>query len=106
MSVCLWIPMLYLIDNFMLHILDKLIKVLLQEREINMGLVLTSALLMLMNVFVYLKAPVLSNFIVQGMNVSASHLKERTKHYTKKAAQTAIDAKTGGASKGVRTLIQ
>ncbi len=106
MSVCLWIPMLYLIDNFMLHILDKLINELLYEGEANLGLVLTSGLLMLMNVFVYLKAPALSNFIVQGVNVSASQLKERTKHYVKKAAQTAVDAKTGGATKGVRTLIQ
>ncbi|WP_176712451.1 hypothetical protein, partial [Allomuricauda sp. CP2A] len=106
MSVCLWIPMLYLIDNFMLKILDNLIQTLLYDGEANLGLVLTSALLMLMNVFVYLKAPVLSNFIVQGMNVSASQLKDRTKHYAKKAAQTAVDAKTGGATKGVRTLIQ
>ena len=106
MSVCLWIPMLYLIDNFMLHVLDKLISNLLQGQEVDLGLVLTSALLMIMNVFVYLKAPVLSNFIVQGMNVSANHLKDKTKHYAKKAAQTAVDAKTGGATKGVRTLIQ
>ncbi|PIB31445.1 hypothetical protein [Maribacter sp. 4G9] len=106
MSVCLWIPMLYLIDNFMLHVLDKLISSLLQGGEVNLGLVLTSALLILMNVFVYLKAPVLSNFIVQGINVSANQLKDRTKHYAKKAAQTAIDVKTGGATKGVRTLVQ
>ena len=106
MSVCLWIPMLYLIDNFMLNILDKLIGSILQGEEINLGLVLTSGLLIFMNVFMYFKAPILSNFIVQGMNVSAGHLKERTKHYTKKAAQTAVDAKTGGTTKGVRTLIQ
>ena len=106
MSVCLWIPMLYLIDNFMLHIMNKLIESLLIEREVNLGLVLTSALLMLMNIFVYLKAPVLSNFIVQGMNISASQLKDSTKHYAKKAAQTAVDVKTGGTTKGVRTLIQ
>ncbi len=106
MSVCLWIPMLYLIDNFMLHVLDKLITSLLSTEEANLGLVLTSGLLMLMNVFVYLKAPNLANFIVQGMNISANHLKERTKHYVKKVAQTTVDAKTGGATKGVRTLIQ
>lgn len=106
MSVCLWIPMLYLIDNFMLNIMDKLIESLLYGGEANLGLVLTSALLILMNVFVYLKAPVLSNFVVQGMTVSAGHLKERTKHYAKKAAQTVVDTKTGGATKGVRTLIQ
>jgi len=45
---------------------------------------------MLMNVFVYLKAPILSNFIVQGMSVSASHLKDQAKHYVKKVAQTAV----------------
>ncbi len=106
MSVCLWIPMLYLIDNFMLNIMDKLIESLLYGGEANLGLVLTSALLILMNVFVYLKAPVLSNFVVQGMNISAGHLKERTKHYAKKAVQTVVDTKTGGATKGVRTLIQ
>jgi hypothetical protein len=106
MSVCLWIPMLHLIDNFMLHVLDKLIDSLLSEGDANLGLVLTCGLLMLMNVFVYLKAPILSNFIVQGMNVSASHLKDQTKHYVKKVAQTTVDANTGGATKGVRTLIQ
>ncbi len=106
MSVCLWIPMLYLIDNFMLKIMEKLIDSLLSRTEADLGLVLTSALLMLMNLFVYLKAPTLSNFIVQGMNVDAGHLKEKTKHYTKKAAQTAIDVKSGGITKGVRTLIQ
>jgi len=106
MSVCLWIPMLYLIDNFMLKIMEKLIDSLLFGTEANLGLVLTSALLIMMNLFVYLKAPILSNFIVQGMNVSANQLKDKTKHYAKKAAQTAMDAKTGGATKGVRTLIQ
>lgn len=106
MSVCLWIPMLYLIDNFMLHILDKLIGSLLESGPPNIGMIFTSGLLIFMNVFVYLKAPVLSNFIVQGMNVSAGHLKDRAKHYGKKAVQTAVDAKTGGATKGVRTLIQ
>ena len=106
MSVCLWIPMLYLIDNFMLNILDNLIRTLLYEGEANLGLVFTSALLMLMNVFVYLKAPVLSNFIVQGMSIGAGQLKDRPKHYAKKAARTAVDAKTGGATTAVRTLIQ
>jgi hypothetical protein len=106
MSVCLWVPMLYLIDNFMLKVMEKLIDSLLLRTEANLGLVLTSALLMLMNLFVYLKAPTLSNFIVQGMNVNAGQLKERTKHYAKKAAQTAMDMKTGGATKGIRTLIQ
>ncbi|MER3373013.1 MAG: type IV secretion system protein [Allomuricauda sp.] len=106
MSVCLWIPMLHLIDNFMLKIMERLIDSLLLRTEANLGLVLTSALLMLMNLFVYLKAPTLSNFIVQGMNVNAGQLKEKTKHYAKKAAQTAMDLKTGGTTKGVRTLIQ
>ena len=106
MSVCLWIPMLYLIDNFMLKIMEKLIDSLLVGTEANLGLVLTSGLLIMMNLFVYLKAPTLSNFIVQGMNVNANQLKDKTKHYAKKAAQTAMDAKTGGATKGVRTLIQ
>lgn len=106
MSVCLWIPMLYLIDNFMLKIMEKLIDSLLLRNDANLGLVLTSVLLIIMNLFVYLKAPTLSNFIVQGMNVSASQLKDKTKHYAKKAAQTAMDAKSGGTTKAVRTLIQ
>ena len=106
MSVCLWIPMLYLIDNFMLKIMEKLIDSLLFGNETNMGMVLTSGLLILMNIFVYLKAPTLANFIVQGMNVNGEHLKDKTKHYAKKAAQTAMDVKTGGTTKGVRTLIQ
>ncbi|MFV0552343.1 MAG: hypothetical protein ACK5L6_10560 [Anaerorhabdus sp.] len=106
MSVCLWIPMLYLIDNFLLHIMKKLIDSLLVQHDANMGLVLTSALLVLMNIFVYLKAPALSNFIVQGMNVGASHLKDKAKHYTKKTAQAAMDAKSGGITKGVRTFVQ
>jgi len=106
MSVCLWVPMLYLIDNFMLRIMEKLIDSLLVGNGANLGMVLTSGLLILMNLFVYLKAPALSNFIMQGMNVSANSLKDNTKHYTKKAAQTAIDAKTGGTTKAVRTLIQ
>ena len=106
MSVCLWIPMLYLIDNFMLHVMDKLINSLLSGNEISLGLVFTSALLMIMNVFVYLKAPSLANFIVQGMQVSANQLKDNAKHYSKKAVQTYADTKTGGITKGIRTLAQ
>jgi len=106
MSVCLWIPMLYLIDNFMLKIMEKLIDSLLFKTEANLALVLTSGLLIIMNLFIYLKAPALSNFIVQGMNVNPSQLKDKAKHYTKKGMQTMMDAKTGGATKGVRTLIQ
>ena len=90
----------------MLKIMEKLIDSLLFRTDANLGLVLTSGLLILMNLFVYLKAPTLSNFIVQGMNVSASQLKDKSKHYAKKAAQTAMDAKTGGTTKAVRTLIQ
>ena len=106
MSVCLWVPMLYLIDSFMLTLLDKLFTEILNGGDANLGMVLTSGFLMLMNALVYLKAPMLSNLVVQGMNISASHLKDKTKHYTKKAIQTAIDAKTNGATKGVRTLMQ
>lgn len=106
MNVCLWIPMLYLIDNFLLHVMEQLIDSLLINGQANLGLVLTSALLVLMNIFVYLKAPTLSNFIVQGMNVGATQMKDRAKHYSKKAAQTAIDAKSGGITKGIRTLVQ
>lgn len=106
MNVCLWIPMLYLIDNFLLHIMEKLIDSLLIDGEANLGLVLTSALLVLMNIFVYFKAPALSSFVVQGMNVGATQMKEQAKHYAKKTAQTAIDVKSGGITKGVRTLVQ
>lgn len=106
MNVCLWIPMLYLIDNFLLHIMKNLIDSLLSNNEANLGLVLTSALLVLMNIFVYFKAPALSNFIVQGMNVGATQMKDKAKHYAKKTAQAAMDAKSGGVTKGVRTLVQ
>ncbi len=106
MNVCLWIPMLYLIDNFLLHVMEKLIDTLLTNGEPNLGLVLTSALLVLMNIFVYFKAPSLSNFIVQGMNVGATQMKDKAKHYAKKTAQAAMDAKSGGITKGVRTLVQ
>src|SRR5680860_359641 len=103
MNVCLWIPMLYLIDNFLLHVMEKLIDTLLMSGEPNLGLVLTSALLILMNIFVYFKAPSLSNFIVQGMNVGATQMKDKAKHYAKKTAQAAMDVKSGGITKGVRT---
>lgn len=106
MNVCLWIPMLYLIDNFLLHIMEQLIDSLLVSGETNLGLVLTSALLVLMNIFVYLKAPTLSNFIVQGMNVGATQMKDKAKHYAKKTAQAAMDVKSGGITKGVRALVQ
>ncbi|UWX54324.1 hypothetical protein NYZ99_15405 [Maribacter litopenaei] len=106
MSVCLWIPILYLIDHFLLQLMDRLIEVLLYRDKPNLGMVLTTALLLIMNVFVYLKAPTLSNFIVQGMQVSANHFKDRTKHYTKKAVQAAADTKSGGLTKGIRTMIQ
>lgn len=106
MNVCLWIPMLYLIDNFLLHVMEKLIDSLLMDGNPNLGLVLTSALLVLMNIFVYFKAPSLSNFIVQGMNVGATQMKDKAKHYAKKTAQAAMDTKSGGITKGVRTLVQ
>lgn len=106
MNVCLWIPMLYLIDNFLLHVMKKMIDTLLSNGEANLGLVLTSALLVLMNIFVYFKAPALSNFIVQGMNVGATQMKDKAKHYTKKTVQAAMDVKSGGITKGVRTLVQ
>ncbi|PKA97808.1 hypothetical protein B0O79_1478 [Flavobacteriaceae bacterium MAR_2009_75] len=106
MNVCLWIPMLYLIDNFLLRVMEKLIATLLTSGDTNLGLVLTSALLVLMNIFVYFKAPSLSNFIVQGMNVGATQMKDKAKHYAKKTAQAAMDVKSGGITKGVRTLVQ
>lgn len=106
MNVCLWIPMLYLIDNFLLHVMKNLIDSLLANNEANLGLVLTSSLLVLMNIFVYFKAPALSNFVVQGMNVGATQMKDKAKHYVKKTAQAAMDVKSGGVTKGVRTLVQ
>ena len=106
MSVCLWIPMLYLIDNFMVNVIDKIIDGLLQDPEANVGTVLIGALLILMNVSIYLKAPTLANFIVQGMSVSADSIKDKPKKYAKKAANAAMDAKTGGATKGLRTAMQ
>lgn len=106
MSVCLWIPMLYLIDNFLLGVMDEVIDNLLSQNNMNSGLVLVGCLLIFMNIFVYLKAPALANFIVQGMDVGASQLVSKPKHYAKKGAQAAMDAKTGGTSKAARTLMQ
>ncbi|SEC65492.1 TrbL/VirB6 plasmid conjugal transfer protein [Tenacibaculum sp. MAR_2009_124] len=106
MSVCLWIPILYLIDNFMLGVMDNVISRLLHPENIDTGMVLTGTLLIFMNAFIYLKAPTLANFVVQGMNVGASQLKDKPKQKGKKAVQAAMDAKTGGASKAVRTIFQ
>jgi hypothetical protein len=111
MSVLLWIPMLYLIDNFMLSIMDKMIDNLLQpvldgSGTMDTGLVMVGIMLLFMNVFVYLKAPTLANFIVQGMEVGASQLKDKPKHYAKKAGKTALAAKTGGASAAAGSLMQ
>lgn len=106
MSVCLWIPILYLIDNFMLGVMDSVISKLLIPGNIDTGMVLTGTLLVFMNAFVYLKAPTLSNFIVQGMNVGASQLKEKPKQKAKKAINAAMDAKSGGATKALRTMTQ
>jgi len=99
MSVCLWIPMLLLIDSFLLGVIDKIIDSIITDNTINTGKVLVGCLLVFMNLFVYLKAPALANFIVQGMNVSANQLKDKPKHYTKKAANAVLAAKTGGTSK-------
>ncbi|MEM9647128.1 MAG: type IV secretion system protein [Bacteroidota bacterium] len=106
MSVCLWIPMLYVVDLFMVNLVDKLVDHLISRSAQDISLILTSSLLILMTSFFYIKAPTLANFVVQGMNVSGSGVVSKPKHYGKKAVQTAMDVKTGGASKGVRTLIQ
>lgn len=106
MSVCLWIPMLYVVDLFMVNLVDKLVEHLITTAAKDIALILTSSLLILMTSFFYIKAPTLANFVVQGMNISGSGVVSKPKHYGKKAVQTAMDVKTGGASKGVRTLIQ
>ncbi|MFD2586118.1 type IV secretion system protein [Croceitalea marina] len=106
MSVCLWIPMLYVVDLFMVNLVDKLVEHLINTAAKDIALILTSSLLILMTSFFYIKAPTLANFVVQGMNISGSGIVSKPKHYGKKAVQTAMDVKTGGASKGVRTLIQ
>ncbi|MBB3125235.1 hypothetical protein FHS04_002779 [Mesoflavibacter sabulilitoris] len=97
MSVALWIPMLYLIDNFMLKITFELIIGLLEEG--NLAKVLTSSAVILMNVFMYLKVPDLSNFVVQGMNVSTEKVRQKGKKavgQAGKAATAARKAVTGG----------
>lgn len=106
MSVCLWIPMLYVVDLFMVNLVDKLVEHLINTAAKDIALILTSSLLILMTSFFYIKAPTLANFVVQGMNISGTGVASKPKHYAKKAAQTAMDVKTGGTSKGVRTLIQ
>lgn len=99
MSVCLWIPMLLLIDNFLLGVIDKIIDNIIIEEEVNSGIVLVGCLLIFMNLFIYLKAPTLANFVVQGMNVSANQIKDKPKHYAKKAGNVVLATKTGGTSK-------
>lgn len=106
MSICLWIPMLYVVDLFMVNLVDKLVEHLIRNSAQDIALILTSSLLILMTSFFYIKAPTLANFVVQGLNISGSGVVSKPKHYGKKAVQTAMDVKTGGASKGVRTLIQ
>jgi len=106
MSVCLWVPMLYVVDAFMVELVDLLTTHLLQNNAKNIGIVLTASLLILMTSFFYIKAPTLANFVVQGLNISGGNMVSKPKHYGKKAINTVIDAKTGGASKGIRTLTQ
>jgi len=106
MSVCLWVPMLYVVDVFMVSLIDRLTDHLLQDEAKDIGIVLTASLLILMTSFFYIKAPTLANFVVQGLNVSGGNLVSKPKHYGKKAVNAAMDAKTGGASKAVRTLTQ
>lgn len=106
MSICLWIPMLYVVDHFMVNLVEKLVDHLIQNTAKDLALILTSSLLILMTSFFYIKAPTLANLVAQGLNISGSGLVSKPKHYGKKAVQAAMDIKTGGASKGVRTLIQ
>lgn len=106
MSVCLWIPMLYLIDSFMLGIVDKLASGILNSGMVDLTPYFMTSLLLIMNTWVSLKAPNLSNFIVQGMNVGASQLKDKPKHTGKKLANVVMDAKSGGTSAAARTLLK
>lgn len=106
MSVCLWVPMLYVVDAFMVELVERLTDHLLQNNTKDIGIVLTASLLILMTSFFYIKAPTLANFVVQGLNISGGNLVSKPKHYGKKAVNAAMDAKTGGASKAVRTLTQ
>ena len=106
MSLCLWLPMLYVVDMFMVNLVDALVDHLLRNSAYDLGLILSSSLLILMTSFFYIKAPTLANFVVQGLNISGGGIVSKPKHYGKKAIQTVIDAKSGGATKAVRTLTQ
>lgn len=106
MNICLWVPMLYVVDAFMLKIVGSLVDELLASGAFDVGTILSAGLLMLMTCFFYAKAPTLSNFVVQGLNTSGSGLAKSSKHYGKKAVNAAMDAKSGGATKGIRTLTQ
>jgi hypothetical protein len=106
MSICLWLPMLYVVDMFMVNLVDKLVDHLLRYGSYDLGLILSSSMLILMTSFFYIKAPTLANFVVQGLNISGGGIVAKPKHYSKKAIQTALDAKSGGATKAVRTLTQ
>ncbi len=85
LNVLMWIPMLFLIDAFMLGLIDKLYQSLL-TKEVDMGMVFGATILSGMAVFMYLKAPSLSNFIVQGSQVGKLSMGSQTGNAATKAA--------------------
>ncbi len=100
MNVCLWVPMLYVVDSFMLKLIERLVDQMASGTNYDLSMVLGSGFMMMMSGFFYVKAPSLANFIVQGLNVAGP----KAKHYGKKAANAAMDAKTGGATQVIRGL--
>lgn len=100
LNVLMWIPMLYLIDAFMLGLINQLFNSLLND-NIEVGKVLGAALLSGMSIFMYIKAPTLSNFIVQGTGVGKLTMGSQSKDAANKvarAAKTVAKIKTGGAT--------
>ena len=97
LNVLMWIPMLYLIDAFMLGLIDNLHNALLTN-SIDLGKVLGAAMLSGMSIFMYIKAPSLSNFIVQGSSVGKLTMGSQSKDAAGKvmqAAKTVAKVKSG-----------
>jgi len=97
LNVSLWIPMLYLIDAFMLGLIDTLFNSLLTQ-NIDLGKVWGASMLSAMAIFMYIKAPSLSNFVVQGSSVGKLTMGEKTKSAASKALS--VGKKIGGVMSG------
>ncbi len=107
MNVALWIPILYLMDHFLLTIIKGVLDRVLTNNA-GFSILLGSSLLFLMNFGVYLSAPFFSNFVFQGSQSNAKQLAASGKHYLKKGAKASghmVSAKPNPVAT-FRTLMQ